>query len=205
MKGILAALLLGLFAHTSAIAHPAADTLKAVLDEALEIVNSNSSDRSKANRTCRLLGDAFYSDAIATELLGDYVNLERDRRGIQNFYALLPSVVVSELLPNLDRAKGGSFSVNDRVRDRGGNTVEVRTRVVTGDRKSYNLTVVMFKKGNDWLVVDGEYFGFSAVGYVKRDLQRSLDAEYRKDPRNSLPVSAIVNEYTSDPDFIRCP
>ena len=167
------------------------------------MANASASDSQKFRAACNFVNGNIYASAIANQLLGKYKNLARDQKGIQTFLAVFPSILASKMYSKLGDAKGASYRVYDNVRPRDKNTFEVPVSL-RFDGNTYNAKMVVYGSGNNFALIDGMAFGMSGVAYLKKDTQKKLDAEYNKDPQNSLPVTELVKDEVSDSDFAYC-
>ena len=79
--------------------------------------------------------------------------------------------------------------------------MDVTVHNAAGNPFSVKIIVSLVKA--QYQIVDGEYLGISAVSYVAKDFQKKFEAAAAKDPKK--PVSAVIHDLTSDPNFVKCP
>jgi hypothetical protein len=178
--------------------HPAVSVVQDTLTKSMEIIDIKST-AVRATAACNLVKQRLGALSIGSELLGKFKNLKRDKVGVAQFKKLLPSILVTKVLPQLDRAEGAAFVVSPAVTDRGGNVTEVSASI-----GGYIVTFLLYGKGGTYKSIDALGFGYSAVATATKSIQDQLTAEYNKDPHNSKPVTALVNSYLADPTFVHC-
>jgi ABC-type transporter MlaC component len=175
--------------------HPAAAATRQILGNLSSIVNSNMGNDQQFQALCKFAKSDVLTSSIATQILGQYGKLQRDQAGVKKFRSLFPSILVNKLYVNLDKARGASFNVAGGAKARNASTFEVPTTMNKGGQ-SYNVTIVVYKSGGSWALLDGSAYGYSAVGYLKKDVQQKMKDAYDRDPQNSLPVTEYLNEET---------
>lgn len=67
------------------------------------------------------------------------------------------------------------------------------------------MKVYVYNLNGSWKFIDASAMGYSAVGYLKGDIQAKLNSEFNKDTEGSRPVSAFVDAEISSSGFAMCP
>lgn len=163
-------------------------------------------DESDRNvQMCALLRENLGSGRISQTWLGDYYLLERDQQGVNEFTWMVPSILMSKATPLIGAGSNGSFAVDAESKVRPDGRIEVGVTVESNGRTHRGFAILEGLSAFDFLLVDVEYNGFSAVGYQTREYQNFLNRNYNKDPQNSLPVSALVKHISNQGDYVECP
>lgn len=184
---------------------PASDFILDTANKAKAILQLKS-ESDRVAGMCALFKQRIGKGEIGMEWLGQYANLAREKTAVNQFINMVPSIIMTKAVDAVggDGTLSGSFVVNPKATSRGNNMYGVRVTVTEAKGKSYNGTAVVYNGPNGWKIVDGEYMGFSAVGYQGRDYQKFLRAEYNKNPSTSMPVSALVNKIKSEGGYVNC-
>jgi len=196
MRSILFSLLLSL--PFAVRATTPAEALKAAVDQ-LSAVAQEPDQSKRVSGLCTLANGAVDANAVAQDLLGStFANLSRDAAGIASFDALVPSIMVTDFYSLVSSELGEKYWVDTTAPQARGND-RVGYPVYFGDTK---LVFVMSK--TSLKVVDAEWNNISMVQKKHDDYQKTLQAELAKDPNNSLPVTALVNQIQSNGSLMRC-
>jgi hypothetical protein len=174
------------------------------MTRAVQILAQKSAG-ARLSGICSLVKSRVSYTGIGATWLGQYRNLAREKNAVQQFYRLVPSILVSKVFQGMGNGGTGSVSVDPNSTARGGGVYEVGMTITTGGGSSYHGKAVVAKTGGSFKVVDALYAGFSAVNYLGRDYQNSLNDEYNKDPNRSMPVTALIRAVMSEDGFTRCP
>lgn len=195
-------LMLALISGSSvyAASHPASVFVNKTLLKGQQIL-SLKSDSAKVAPFCNLIRGTANTSYISGVLLGRYAQLATDKTGAAQFVKMLPSIIVTRVMPAIGKAEGGSFTVSPDAVERSKGIFVVDITVHAGNGNPYSGKVIVASNGSSYRIIDGEYMGFSAVKYSSRDMQKKLDqAADRKKP-----ITEVLRDMTADPDFIRCP
>ncbi len=204
MKGILLGLGMMLSLGANAAMHPASQFVNETMNQGKRILEQKSGS-NRLSGLCSLLNQKVSTSYISSAWLGQYQNLAREANAVRQFRRMIPSLILTKAFAgNTGGSVSGSFSVGEQARDRGNGRYGVSITVNTGGR-TYNGTIVVQKTKSGMRMIDGEYMGYSAVKYIGRDYRQILDAEYKKNPNASMPVTALINEVKSDSTYIACP
>lgn len=197
------ALLFTILVSIPSLADTNADFVSESLTKAQQMLGiSNQKDRN--DQLCALLTERIGSAHIAPRLLGTYENLSRDQAAIDQFHHMVPSIMMSTILPLL--GPGGAnvtIVVDPNSRSRGNDIYEVGVTFKNNGRDYLGTAVV--KSGGPLTLIDAEYQGKSAVEFQGKSYQKFLDRRYNADPVNSMPVSDLVQNISEQEDYIACP
>jgi hypothetical protein len=164
------------------------------------------SETERFQGMCSLSKSNMAYSSIGYAWLGDFNKLAREKNAVQQFYQLVPSIILNKAFGSSGNGDfSGSWSVNPRTVDRGRGYYAVSISVTTEAGKTYNAKAKLVVVNGKYKLIDAEYLGFSAVNYMARDFQKQLKQEYNKDPNRSMPVSTLIANITSQSGFMRCP
>jgi len=153
----------------------------------------------KYSALCDLVKADIDLPTISGEILGQqFSTLTRDQAGIDQFNALMPSIVVTTFYSLVSDKAGQASSVNPSPVPKGSERVGYRVTI-----GGTTITVTLLKSNNK--IVDADWAGISVVKMKERNLQNQLQQYYGADPANSLPVSQLVQSLQNDKNLIRCP
>lgn len=183
---------------------PACQFIDTTMIRAREILEVKQQD-GRNIQMCELLKQKLGSEHIGNLFLGNFANLSREQVAIEQFKSMVPSIMMTKAIPVLGAGgKTGSFEITPTAKDRGNGVLEV-TVTVTSNSKSYVGFAIVKRGPQDYELIDVEYMGYSAVGYQGREYQKFLNREFNKDPHNSMPVSALVQQIEQQDDYVSCP
>lgn len=185
---------------------PASTFIDKTLAEAKQILSlKDQSDRN--NQLCTLLRDRLGYKDISQRWLGTYFTLARDQAARDEFTGMVPSIMMTKALPILGAGGvNGAFEVAPTAKDRGNGISEVQVTVKSNGKSYVGFAIVQtIPNLNRLELVDVEYQGFSAVDYTGREYQKFLTREFNKDPNNSMPISALVENIKTAEDYVACP
>lgn len=183
-------------------AHPASVFLQDAVTKAEAVVAGKGDDASKVAPLCAIMKNTASAGYIGGIWLGNYANLASDQAGVKAFVALIPSIAMSKILPSLSNAGSAGIVISTTATERNPTTWAVPARV-TANGSTYNVQIIVRMINGKMRVIDGEYFGFSGVGYLKPDYQKKFDAAYQSN--RLTPVSDVVKALSSASGFVRCP
>lgn len=205
MKGLVIGAMLALSTSAFAAMAPSSRFVNDTLVRGQQIL-SLKSDGERLKGVCALLRQRVGYPQIGYAWLGDYNNLTREKRAVEQWYRLVPSIIVSKAIGSMrGGVNGGSFAVDPNAYDRGNGTFEVGLTVTTAKGSTYQGKVIVMAGKRGFKIIDAEYLGFSAVTYMGRDYMDFLNQEYGKDPNRSMPVTALIKMVTSESGFVQCP
>lgn len=184
---------------------PAADFVLDTMNKGKEIMELKS-DAQRLEQMCGLMKQRIGKNEIGSAWLKEFANLNRDSAAVATFIKIVPNIIMTKAVDAIgDKGTlSGSFVVNPKASSRGNNVYGVKVTVTEAKGKSYTGTAVVYNGPDGWKIIDGEYMGFSAVNYQGREYQQFLRNEYNKDTNNSMPVSALVKQITSDAAYVNC-
>ena len=162
-------------------------------------------DSERFRGICSLVKSRMAYRSIGHSWLGDFNNLARDQKAVQEFQRLVPSIVIHKVLGSSGGDLSGSWTVDSKSIASGGGRSTVAVSVTTSSGSTYRGKAVLIAAGSSYQIIDFIYLGFSAVGYMGQDFQRQLKEEYNKAPKTSLPVSALIRDIKSQAGFQVCP
>lgn len=176
--------------------HPASDRVIDALEEGFRILDYSGSTQTRA--MCRFISRYIDHQNVAIRVLGNYAR-RSDRSGVRQFLYEAPSFMVTKIFPKLKDLNGrsGSYSVSDRVSRRSDGSFSVPVSVRTSKGKTYNGRAIV---SSSMYLIDVEYFGFSGVNHIGRDVRKEID-RFRSSP---TPVSAFVRDFKSKKEYISC-
>lgn len=171
----------------------------ALEDEAGRVANS-----------CSAVQGATGSPIVGYHWLGEFTRLIHERPAIFQFYALVPSIIVSRFFEQagntdpiafeFDSADGSTPRQND---------LWALSAVAMDVRRSpfgqARALVIVNHGGGGLSIVDLEWEGRSLVDEMGAEYRRFMRAEYEKDPVRSRPITALIQKITSARGFVRCP
>jgi hypothetical protein len=185
-----------------------ADTNATFVDQSLTQAQQLLAIKDQSDRNlqlCSLLGDRIGSDHIAKFWLGTFETLSRDQAAVNQFHKMVPSIMMTTILPLLGSGGAGTqIIVDPNSSARGGGVFEVAVTFRANGRDYPGKAVVM-ETGGVLKIIDAEYRGMSAVDYQGREYKKFLEREFNKDPNSSMPVSALVQSIAEQEDYIGCP
>ncbi len=152
-------------------------------------------DGQRVRGLCALTLERVDHASIGNELLGrQFANLQRDGQGIDQFMAVVPSIIVNEFFQTL-KGLGTQFEVLGET-PKGSSKVGVRVRV-----RHLDLTISVNRMS--FKVLDVEWRNVSLIGKKKFEFQRDLMAYWNQDRQNSLPVTRLVEQLMNS-KMVRC-
>jgi ABC-type transporter MlaC component len=148
---------------------------------------------------CQLVTSQIDLPTISGEILGQqFGTLTRDQAGIDQFNALLPSIVVTTFYSLVSDKGGQATSVNPAPVPKGSERTGYRVTI-----GGTTITVTLLKANNK--IVDADWAGISVVKIKERGLQQQLQQSYNANPAGSMPVSDLVKSVEAENDLIHCP
>jgi hypothetical protein len=201
MRGIIFGLVL--LASHSAVAMDAGSTfVQDGLTKGMQII-AEKSTTAQVEGLCALVKGDIDTKAIATVWLGDYATLSTDQPGVLAFDKLMPSLLVSKVMPMLSKASGGSFQVSPTTTDQGDGTFSVDVTLQSADGSSYDASMILEASGSSFKAVDVLYMGFSGVNYYTSTIQDQINSAAQTNPQT--PVSLAVQQIMAAKGFVSCP
>jgi hypothetical protein len=180
-------------AVSAAHADAANDALKQTVKDLMTIV-AIPSQGQRVQQLCKLVNSDVDIAAISPQLLGSFSQFSPDAAGIKSFYALVPSIIVTDFYGLVSDKAGAAYSVDAQAIPKG--SAKAGYKVTIG---STTLVVTVSRKNNK--VLDVEWNNFSLIKTKGDQYQNELQG---KSNSSSHPISDLVNELTSSGKLIRC-
>ncbi len=177
-------------AEASAIAAVSGDVKK--LSDILKM----GSEPAKIRSLCQLVKTRVGLSTMASELLGSFGKLSRDNTGINQFAALLPSIMVSDFYSML--TSGAEYFVDEASTTRRGSG-RIGVRVQWGNKP---LVVVVSSPNNK--ILDIEWNGASLIKTKRSDFQKDLLNYFNADKDLSMPVTQLIQGLKTSGALVRC-
>lgn len=166
-------------------------TVSAGIDELLGILKSGNSD-AKARGLCGFIKRRADIGSISTDMLGaHYGKLAKDADGIKRFRALVPSILVDQVMDLLGSSGGGTYEILG-TEAKGSSRIGVKVKI-----SGRALNVVVGKSSEK--ILDVGYAGRSLVG-GRGATYRSTLAGYSR-ANVSLPVTELVKDLENKLDY----
>lgn len=167
------------------------------------LVIKDADTRTKA--MCAFLSEKLAILSIANVWLGDFANLNRDRAAINEFRQLVPSIVMTKVLQGVgDRELGGSFQVEEKSKALPGQAFEVTVNITTNAGKKHTGFITVTKPADKFVVREIRYMDYKAVEQLGLDYQKRMNEFYQADPKNSLPISSMIEMIVTEDGYVEC-
>jgi ABC-type transporter MlaC component len=180
---------LGLAAHADATN----DALKTTVKDLMAIV-AVANQTQRVDQLCKLVKADVDNAAIGPQILGSFSSFTPDQGGINAFYALVPSIIVTDFYGLVSDKAGAAYSVDTTAIPKG--STKVAYKVSVGGTE---LTVTMSKKNNK--VLDVEFMSFSLIKTKADQYQNDIQG---KSASSAKPITDFVNELVASGKLIRC-
>ncbi|MGZ3722436.1 MAG: hypothetical protein ACXVA9_05870 [Bdellovibrionales bacterium] len=199
MKGLIFSF--AVLISSSAFADSASQMVKNTLTKGQQILSLKSTD-ARNTQMCALIKGGLNNAVIGPALLGSYMQLSSDKKGINLFLKQMTSMTTTKLVGAIGNASGAQIDVDDNSTDRGDGSFAVGITIHTANGNAYNGTAIVAKVGKSFKMLDAEYLGFSAVHYLGNDIQKKIDDEAATDSVH--PITAFMTKQMADADYIHC-
>jgi ABC-type transporter MlaC component len=187
-------LLIGfLFLAVSAHADAPNDALKQTVKDLMTIV-AMPSQAQRAEQLCKLVNSDVDVATISPQLLGSFSQFTPDAAGIKSFYALVPSIIVTDFYGLVSDKAGAAYSVDAQAIPKGSAKVGYKVTIA-----GTTLVVTVSRKNNK--VLDVEWNNFSLIKTKSDEYQNTLQGKSASSPH---PIGDLVSDLTSSGKLIRC-
>lgn len=182
-----------LFLAVSAHADAPNDALKQTVKDLMTII-AIPSQTQRAQQLCKLVNSDVDIATISPQLLGSFSQFTPDAAGIDAFYALVPSIIVTDFYSLVSDKAGMAYAVDTQGIPKGSQKVAYKVSI-----GNTTLVVTVSRKNNK--VLDVEWNSFSLIKAKGDQYQNELQGRSNSSPH---PISDLVNELTSSGKLIRC-
>ncbi len=170
------------------------EVVNATVGRLLQILQV-SSEGTKARQMCSLVHAQVDNQTIGLDLLGRQFAKSDDVQGINQFMALVPSIIVSEFFETLSKVKSFEYDVINTLLPMGSTRVGVKT-IVSG------TPVVLTLSKSTLLIQDVSWNTLSLIKSRKRPIQAKLLEQSKRGVKS--PVGEVAKSLVRSGELIRC-